>query len=381
MPTQLYNQQIPHFILYPHSSLSHDNRQYLLSLLSLSSTYSTFSPPIAPSLHPPVLPAFHGRHLLHLLTTFISPKFPHYTACPRANRQLGPTSQWLAFSIYRWKYVKPNLNSLPNTPNSISQITQMIAVDIEDDADLLNFRLTCSHFNSAADDDQVTFWRSRFLTRYDPPAKPSKFTFKKRYIQRLNGLKLHLGPQKKAKLSLGPASVAVIRDLIAESFTPSKSNQYTFSKNMALVHDLMHRHGLFDGKTKMPKQKRGDSPKKPDFLLHAVQLTLTHVYLKSHTLSAGGVHMDFPTSQQMAYASAASQPIFDNTGCVNMEWTLHVAHFFRYYFLKPTEQLAGYFADLSPSERPQCWSEALRGGPQVLGKQWLGSYSECRRGL
>lgn len=111
-------------------------------------------------------------------------------------------------------------------------------------------------------------------------------------------------------------------------------------------------------------------------LLYAVQLCLTHVFLNGPSRSLAGVAKDFPESQQMAYATAATEPIFDMTGKVNLKWTLHIANFFNFHLKKPTEHLAGLYAGLTDCDRPQCWSKPLQDGPQKLGKYWKGSYSK-----
>lgn len=79
----------------------------------------------------------------------------------------------------------------------------------------------------------------------------------------------------------------------------------------------------------------------------------------------------------MAYLTAADRPIFNNVGQVDIEWTLHIANFFKFHFLRSDEQLYGHYAQLPDFERPQCWSKRLQSGPQKLGSHWKGSYSMC----
>jgi len=114
---------------------------------------------------------------------------------------------------------------------------------------------------------------------------------------------------------------------------------------------------------------------KSDSLLLTIQLALSHISLNAGLSTPASVILRFPESQQMAYSTAYTHPIFSNTGQVDVNWALHVVNFFRYHLLRESEQLCAPYSTLTDFERPQCWSTRLRNGPQTLGKHWKGCYS------
>ncbi len=57
----------------------------------------------------------------------------------------------------------------------------MIAIKIEDDADLMSFILTCKDFASATLLEKSTVWRTRFLARYDHPILEGPYEFRVAY--------------------------------------------------------------------------------------------------------------------------------------------------------------------------------------------------------
>lgn len=61
------------------------------------------------------------------------------------------------------------------------QVVEMIAINITDDADLLNFILACKDFASATILEKSTVWRTRFLARYDQPIIEGPYEFRVAY--------------------------------------------------------------------------------------------------------------------------------------------------------------------------------------------------------
>jgi hypothetical protein len=57
----------------------------------------------------------------------------------------------------------------------------MIAISIAEDADLMNFILTCKDFASAAVLEKSTIWRTRFLALYDYPIIEGPYEFRIAY--------------------------------------------------------------------------------------------------------------------------------------------------------------------------------------------------------
>lgn len=96
------------------------------------------------------------------------------------------------------------------------QINQMIALEIEDDTDLQNYRLSCHFANDAADGDNGSFWRRRFLAHYDQPSplRLSNKEYKKTYIKRQHRLNL-VDAKGKTKSCHEKNCLEALRDLIA----------------------------------------------------------------------------------------------------------------------------------------------------------------------
>ena len=61
------------------------------------------------------------------------------------------------------------------------QMIEMIANHIADDADLMNFILTCKDFALAVVLEKSTVWRTRFLARYDHPIIEGPYEFRIAY--------------------------------------------------------------------------------------------------------------------------------------------------------------------------------------------------------
>lgn len=155
----------------------------------------------------------------------------------------------------------------------------------------------------------------------------------------------------------------------------ASSQAQSESKNIIIVKKFIN-HGLLD-RVFDKRNSRGRGPAtKADLLLYTIQLTLTHASLNANPMSSIAMTMRFHESQQMAYTTASKRPVFSAVGQVDVEWTLHIANFFKYHFLRANEQLQAPYAALADCERPQCWSKMLQNGPQKLGKLWKGSYGE-----
>jgi len=106
----------------------------------------------------------------------------------------------------------------------------------------------------------------------------------------------------------------------------------------------------------------------------ALQLVLSHY---SFDQSLGLKTWGFPDSQQAAYSSVASMPMFVgfNKLQVNLVWVLHIMNFFKYHITSSSEHtLFEQFAMLESWEKPQEWKSQLKGGTYTLGKFWKGTY-------
>jgi hypothetical protein len=76
---------------------------------------------------------------------------------------------------------RPWLCTLPYAATDELQLVEMIAINIADDADLMNFVLTCKDFASAAVLEKSTVWRTRFLALYDHPIIEGPYEFRIAY--------------------------------------------------------------------------------------------------------------------------------------------------------------------------------------------------------
>ena len=93
----------------------------------------------------------------------------------------------------------------------------MIALAIVDDADLQNYRLSCHFANDAADGDNGSFWRKRFLAHYDATSAGYQVCngeYKRMYVHRQLRLGFH-DRTGKSKSGDERRSLEVLRDLIA----------------------------------------------------------------------------------------------------------------------------------------------------------------------
>ena len=159
----------------------------------------------------------------------------------------------------------------------------------------------------------------------------------------------------------------------AESFTTLdiKHQDPLTSKNLEKARKFVNMSGLLD---RVFLKRPGGV--KHDVLLYTMQLTLAHMSLTAGLSSPASETVCFPQSQQMAYSTAARQPMFDGRGHINVELVLHIVNFFKYHFMRKEEQLCAPYMSLSECERPQGWAKMLQDGPQRLGKHWKGCYSK-----
>lgn len=115
----------------------------------------------------------------------------------------------------------------------------------------------------------------------------------------------------------------------------------------------------------------------PNQALLVIQLVLTHLALTASPTSRIAKAWGFSDSQSLVYAQNSIRPIFKGPNCqeIDIEWTLHVANFFKNHLLNQHELTHLRYDDLATSERPQCWTKPLSTSPLKLGKHWKGSYA------
>lgn len=93
------------------------------------------------------------------------------------------------------------------------QIIEMIAIRITDDADLMNFTMTCKDFAMATVLVKSTVWRNRFLARYDHPIIEGPYEF--RFAYQLREMVLRKFPSfAKSRGPRGRLTLEVLRDMV-----------------------------------------------------------------------------------------------------------------------------------------------------------------------
>lgn len=122
---------------------------------------------------------------------------------------------------------------------------------------------------------------------------------------------------------------------------------------------------------------RNSKKSTPNPVLLAIQLILTHLTLTASSTSKIAKSWGFSDSQTLVYTHNSIRPIFRGPNCqeIDIEWTLHVANFFKNHLLNQQELTHLRYEDLAAVERPQCWNKPVSTVTLKLGKHWKGSYA------
>ncbi|KAK5007161.1 hypothetical protein LTR28_005618 [Elasticomyces elasticus] len=273
------------------------------------------------------------------------------------------------------------------------EINVEIALLLDSDRDLCTFRRICHETKNVVDGDKLSFWRRRFLTRYDKPRLSNKESknaltantrYKVAYQRRQkwlrNGAYFVLGTKGDERRCL-----EVLRELAIESFASTTACNGS-SKNVHQITQFCASFNLSRSIFKPPPRRyRKDA--KPDPLLLTIQLLLIHISVDVGDHMPRGLQnasccYAFPTSQRFAYGSANDHPVFVgfNAQEINVEWVLHVANFFRYHLVTPAEStLYPFYELLDAMQKPKAWQRELKNGEVKLGKVWKGCYAFLNR--
>lgn len=101
----------------------------------------------------------------------------------------------------------------------------MIAINIVDDVDLMNFVLTCKDFASAVVLEKSTVWRNRFLDRYDHPILEGPYEFRIAY--QLREMVLRRFPSFAGRgRARSKVALEVLRDMALGTFLASETDRY-----------------------------------------------------------------------------------------------------------------------------------------------------------
>ena len=112
-------------------------------------------------------------------------------------------------------------------------------------------------------------------------------------------------------------------------------------------------------------------------VLPYLQLSLTHLMLDPKVCY--GKDDILARSQAEVYKCYSREPIFQgpNRQCINANWLLHVASFFKLHLKRQSEGIFyNNYQELADEDKPTGWAGKIEQGTTKLGKHWLGAYSE-----
>jgi hypothetical protein len=204
----------------------------------------------------------------------------------------------------------------PSDDNSFNtlpiEIAQRIALEIEYDSDLCNFRLVCRSTHDAVDGDFDSFWRKRFLSIYERPAADWKGAEGNRqYKAAYQWRRCILKNTRKEAFKLGNGAMEkrcleVLRDLIVDSFSAKKSSDLGYeSSNLAIFKKFVVEHeifGLFQPHM-VPKPRPasrwnyGGDVETPSELLQTIQVLCAPLHFEGNASN----FCCFPDSQKVVY--------------------------------------------------------------------------------
>jgi len=153
------------------------------------------------------------------------------------------------------------------------------------------------------------------------------------------------------------------------------SKQVTHSRNMERLEAIVKATGLLECVFRRSNVKGKRSIPNP--VLLTIQLILTHLTLTASPASKIAKSWGFSDSQTLVYTQNSVRPMFKGPNCqeIDIEWTLHVANFFKNHLLNQHELTHLRYDDLTATERPQCWKKPVSPAVLKLGKHWKGSYA------
>ncbi|CZT16774.1 uncharacterized protein RCC_02609 [Ramularia collo-cygni] len=258
-----------------------------------------------------------------------------------------------------------------------------IAILVDSDQDLVHFSQSCKHVNSHIEEKVNSFWRARFLSKFEKPRnyqakKWDNLEYKRQYQHRRSALK-NGALFKNGKTVPEKVCLQVLRDLINDSFSQQKFFEkkypeivYEDGNLVAIVRFCQNENilrSLLDPRN-APKRSSIGNKHTTDPLLQTIQAVLSPLLLAD----IGADVSVFPSSQISAYTPAITQPIFQgcNGGSINMEWTIHQINFWKYHFTREAEStLFTDISELEGADFPKLWNSQLsQTGDPVLGENW-----------
>ncbi|KAI1553955.1 hypothetical protein PtrSN002B_004348 [Pyrenophora tritici-repentis] len=259
------------------------------------------------------------------------------------------------------------------------EIKKMIALEIEDDEDLVSFRAAGAATKNIIDGDYGTFWRTKLRNKYDyREVSMSLENIAKLYQERsqLFRLGIHIDFFY-GGTELEVAAVSKLQDLIMESFqgeTEVDECGVHHSKNQARLRDFLLKSRFINDNRRAPLPT-GRGPVSVDEKLAATKIVSFQLIFGIKGLTQRV--FAFPEIQFVVYKHHTSREIFDSDHKkADLQWFLHCMNFWRHQMKnRYMDTLYDVIEALDEEEKPSAWRGPITQGVQPLCNNWRGTYS------
>ncbi|GKZ24563.1 hypothetical protein AbraCBS73388_011390 [Aspergillus brasiliensis] len=247
-------------------------------------------------------------------------------------------------------------------------IIQYIAYLLPNDVDMVNFAQCCPWLAAKTLPAQSSIWRSRFSDLYDVTRQYAsdevKIEYQIRAIVLSQPISFRFG-QKEAQTFW----LEVLRDMLCESYSLSKSNKPLTSKNHQKIRDILSSSEFLSRPVSGYNQKDAG---RPSDLFCATQLCLTRLALDP-LMSVQCLRTDYDVGVVYGYKVETSRPIVHDNK-LDLEKLLHIRNFWLRHLLCPAEAtFHASYTNLPPCYRLKSWSELA---PLDDELPWMG-FASC----
>ncbi|KAK1915549.1 hypothetical protein P3342_003359 [Pyrenophora teres f. teres] len=243
------------------------------------------------------------------------------------------------------------------------EVKQLIAVEIDNDKDLVSFRSAGSVTKNIIDGDYGTFWRAILHKKYDfKDVGMSKQDMARLY--QLRSQLFRLGTYIDffyGGTVLEAAAVKMLQELILESFQgETEANEYGVhhSKNQARLREFLSRSRFINDNRRAPLPV-GSGPVLVDEKLAATKIVSFQLIFDIKGLTQKV--FAFQETQFAVYRHHTLLNIFNtNHKKANLQWFLHCMNFWRHQMKSPyMDTLYGVIEALDEENRPSAWREPI----------------------
>ncbi|EFQ85793.1 hypothetical protein PTT_19150 [Pyrenophora teres f. teres 0-1] len=259
------------------------------------------------------------------------------------------------------------------------EVKQLIAVEIDNDKDLVSFRSAGSVTKNIIDGDYGTFWRAILHKKYDfKDVGMSKQDMARLY--QLRSQLFRLGTYIDffyGGTVLEAAAVKMLQELILESFQgETEANEYGVhhSKNQARLREFLSRSRFINDNRRAPLPT-GSGPVLVDEKLAATKIVSFQLIFDIKGLTQKV--FAFQETQFAVYRHHTLLNIFNtNHKKANLQWFLHCMNFWRHQMKSPyMDTLYGVIEALDEENRPSAWREPITQDVKPLSKNWRGTFA------